>query len=532
MSFDSKDIFGYDTLYESDRKNDTENEYRPLGSGRKSEFALGRAKQKNSADSVGKKTAQKSKVHSSAESVEVRKKTASAGTAKKKHTSAGRHPSSKKTLSSAYADKPPTPKASSKTSPAKKAASSKSAAVHPAAKAKTKVSAEKSRSKPHKKSKVFSGKEMLLFIFLGAVSAGDGLRKTFSSRRSRIIAASLAAVIVLVCLSYGLRSIYTSKTMFADGGKELEETAIQERLITDEQNRDKVTYFLIVGVDKSQNLTDCMWMMCFDNEAHRMNVLQVPRDTYVGEDSNALGKINGVYKSPRSVDWCEKCKREVLQEEMMTGVHTVCGTQITQRTESNINAVIRVINDRLSLPVDHYVLFDFEGFEKVIDALGGVDIFLEKEMKVYPNKNTFITLPAGPNHLDGETALKFMRTRKNYANGDLGRVVGQRRIIKAMLEKVDKMTSIEALKALKAAYGYFKTDMSLEEIRSFIAPVKKCGSDGLFMFELPGEDRWVKPHPSYYICDEKKAAEEINAYMLPYSEKITADDISFPEPEY
>ena len=153
-------------------------------------------------------------------------------------------------------------------------------------------------------------------------------------------------------------------------------------------------------------------------------------------------------------------------------------------------------------------------------------------MKVYPNKNTFITLPAGPNHLDGETALKFMRTRKNYANGDLGRVVGQRRIIKAMLEKVDKMTSIEALKALKAAYGYFKTDMSLEEIRSFIAPVKKCGSDGLFMFELPGEDRWVKPHPSYYICDEKKAAEEINAYMLPYSEKITADDISFPEPEY
>ena len=134
MSFDSKDIFGYDTLYESDRKNDTENEYRPLGSGRKSEFALGRTKQKNSADSVGKKTAQKSKVHSSAESVEVRKKTASAGTAKKKHTSAGRHPSSKKTLFSAYADKPPTPKASSKTSPAKKAASSKSAAVHPAAK--------------------------------------------------------------------------------------------------------------------------------------------------------------------------------------------------------------------------------------------------------------------------------------------------------------------------------------------------------------------------------------------------------------
>ena len=153
-------------------------------------------------------------------------------------------------------------------------------------------------------------------------------------------------------------------------------------------------------------------------------------------------------------------------------------------------------------------------------------------MKVYPNKNDYIVLPSGLNHLDGETALKFMRNRKIYADGDLGRVKAQRRIIKAMLEKVDDMTSVDLLKVLKASYGSFKTDMSLEEIRSFIAPVKKCGVNGLHMFELPGNDHWVKGHPSYYVCDEQQTAEVINAKMLPYSPKITAYNISFPELGY
>ena len=52
------------------------------------------------------------------------------------------------------------------------------------------------------------------------------------------------------------------------------------------------------------------------------------------------------------------------------------------------------------------------------------------------------------------------------------------------------------------------------------------------MFELPGNDRWVKPHPSYYICDEEKAVEAINQYLLPYSPKLTADDLDFPDLGY
>lgn len=366
--------------------------------------------------------------------------------------------------------------------------------------------------------------------FWGGVK--DWTQLLLGTKKARIAGAVCVVLALALTVTLTVRALYTSQKFLSDGGETLDDNAIQERLITSEQNRDKVTYFLIVGVDKSSTLTDCIWVMCFDNEAHKMNVMQIPRDTYVGSDSLSPHKINAVYANPQTVNWCDKCDRAVTADEVENNRHTECGKKITSRTESNINALIRCINNRLSLPIDHYVLFDFEGFEKVIDAMGGVDITLDQETKVYPNKHQYEVLPAGDNHLDGDMALKFMRNRKIYLEGDLGRVRAQRKIIHAMMDKVSNMSSLEALGVLRAAYGNFNTDMSLEQIRSFIAPVKKCDPESLHMFEMPGEDYWVKPHPSYYLCDEKATMKAENEFMLPYSDKLTEDDIHFPTPRY
>lgn len=513
MSRDNEDSLKYDNLFVTDYKKDSnsggDGEYTPLGSGKKSEYAIGRKKQENSIPPEQTPP----KPPKASPSTKAKPKSTAA---KKKHVSASSVQKAKKTA----AKKP-------KGSVRQTAVKSVPASDKP--KTKKKTPAKKRSSSAQKNS---FKEEFVSFAYLGAMAAGGGIKKVFGNRRNRMIAAAILGIILIICCTKGVRSIYTSKTLFSEDGKNLDDTAIQERLITDEQNSDKVTYFLIVGVDKSQMLTDCIWVMCFDNAAHKMNVLQIPRDTYVGEDSKKPHKINAVYNNPRTVNWCEQCNKAVDEEEVSSGKHTVCGSEVQKRTESNINALIRCVNTRLSLPVDHYVLFDFEGYEKIIDAMGGVDIYLEEEMRVYPNKKDYDTLPAGLNHLDGAMALKFMRNRKIYAEGDLGRVKAQRRIIKAMFEKVDKMSAVEAMNVLSAAYGSFSTDMSISDIRSFIAPVKKCGADRLHMFELPGSGHWDKGHPSYYICDEQQAAEEINKYMLPYSQKITAYNISFPELEY
>lgn len=360
---------------------------------------------------------------------------------------------------------------------------------------------------------------------------GAKKRRGKASGKFALAAGGILLALIVLCGAV-IAGVYRSKNIFTD--KPLDETAIQERLITEEANRDKVTYFLIVGVDKSSQLTDCIWLMCFDNAAHRMNVMQIPRDTYVGwQDSPGSGKINAVFENPKEVDWCEKCGRAVTEEEISKKKHTVCGHKVTKKQESGINALIRCVNSRLNLPVDHYVLFDFDGFRELIDSIGGVDIYLEEDLKLYPKKNVYAgTLPTGENHLDGETALNFMRNRQVYFDGDLGRVRAQRSIIHAMKQKAEGMSPMAMLSLLRKLYGKFSTDMSLEEIRSYIQPVKQCGEDSLYMFTMPGKDYWVKPHPSYYVCDAEETAAAVNEYLMPYGDKLTEEDIRFPALDY
>ena len=395
-------------------------------------------------------------------------------------------------------------------------------------KPKKKTTANK-RKKSSGKNKASFKEEILSIGYVGAMAVGGGVKKVFGSKKGRILAGALLVVILLFCCWKAALSIYKSNTILSGNNNVVDDNAGKIADLENAGNKDDATYFLIVGVDKDKQLTDCIWVLCFDNKAHKMNVLQIPRDTYVGEYSMSPHKANAVYESKVDVNWCENCDRAVTDDKNDEGRHTVCGGKITTKKTQGIASLYYFIANELHLPIDYYVFFDFEGFEKAIDALGGVDIVLEKDMKVYYTKSKSIDLYEGKNHLNGADTLKFMRNRKIYADGDLGRIKAQRQIIHAILDKVQGMSVLQTFNVVLAANGSFSTDMSPENIKSFIAPLKKCKSDDLHMFELPGKARMVR-RSSYYICDEEKTVELLNEYMLPYSQKLQAGDIDFPKP--
>ena len=530
MSQDKKDAFEYDNLFVTNKKKGTssaeEEGFVPMGSGRKSQYALSINPIQNETVSDTPKPERKQ---------EPKKKTP---TKKKKAVpnNDSKKPAAKK--------KPP-----KKPEPEKKAKKPAGAAVsqsvvrqpssakpkknplnHTAASKKKKKKNRNVSKKQKKNSKKRSVREDFLeYAYLGAMVAGGGMKKLFGRRRNRILIGVLLAIVILFGCYTGMVHLYKSNTFLTGNTDAVDDTAARTKELTDAQTRDKVTYFLIVGVDKEKHLTDCIWMLCFDNKAHKMNVLQIPRDTYVGSYSISPHKANAIFESKVNANWCETCDRAVTDDKIVSGTHTVCGQSISTKQIKGMSSLFYFVNNELHLPVDYYIKFDFEGFEKVIDALGGIDIVLDKEMDVYYTKSKHITLPAGHNHLDGAKALKFMRNRKIYANGDLGRVKAQRQIIHAILDKVQKLSILQTFNIVLAANGCFSTDMSPENIKSFIAPLKKCKSDDLHMFELPGEAKTVR-RSSYYLCDEEKTLELLNEYMLPYSDKLNSGDIDFPEP--
>ncbi|MMZ46016.1 Regulatory protein MsrR [compost metagenome] len=119
------------------------------------------------------------------------------------------------------------------------------------------------------------------------------------------------------------------------------------------------------------------------------------------------------------------------------------------------------------LPIHYYLTTDFQGFEKVVDALGGIDLYVEKDMEYYLYENNGyydIVLKQGQQHLDGRKALQYVRFRHD-ATGDYTRTERQRKFLKALAEKAKNGTTVfKVPKILEEISPYLTTNMDSHDM--------------------------------------------------------------------
>ncbi|MEU8260764.1 LCP family protein [Micromonospora sp. NPDC048999] len=95
--------------------------------------------------------------------------------------------------------------------------------------------------------------------------------------------------------------------------------------------------------------------------------------------------------------------------------------------------MVQTVEKFTGVRIDHVALIDFGGFKEIIDALGGVDVDVEKSFtSIHPPYRAF---KAGPQLMNGEEALDYSRQRKQFADGDFARIRHQQQVIKAILDK-------------------------------------------------------------------------------------------------
>ncbi len=138
------------------------------------------------------------------------------------------------------------------------------------------------------------------------------------------------------------------------------------------------------------------------------------------------------------------------------------------------------------VPLEHYVRLNFRGFVSLVDQIGGIDLYVEETIDdpYYPDNNNGYDpfhLEAGQQHLDGETALKYARTRHSQ-NGDFDRARRQQQVIMAILEKITNAGMLPQLVA-KAPELYatvadsVDTDFKLDQIIALAGLASKLDRD-------------------------------------------------------
>lgn len=179
--------------------------------------------------------------------------------------------------------------------------------------------------------------------------------------------------------------------------------------------------------------------------------------------------------------------------------------QIPGYSDNKINAafnigdmdlLVKALNQDFALKLDGYVKVDFDSFEKVIDALGGVEITLSAKEAQYLNRTNYISNPAyrnvkeGTQILNGNQALGYSRVRY-VANGDqandFGRTQRQRVVLNALFEKYKQKNAVELLALLPDLLSLVTTDMSKTTILEYMYLAVTVHPDKLETFRIPVE---------------------------------------------
>ena len=200
-------------------------------------------------------------------------------------------------------------------------------------------------------------------------------------------------------------------------------------------------------------LTDTMMIGSFNLELKTLTFLSVPRDLYVSYPSWKKSRINGIF-----ADY--------------------------YLTKRSFPAAAKALSDKISeitsIPLNYYVVVDFEWFKQIVDSLWGIEVDVPDDIvdRSYPGPNwTYTTFKINKwiQYLNGDTALKYARSR--HSTSDFSRSFRQQQVIKALLSKVFSSEIILSMNKMKTLYLKFndtvKTNIKFKEIVSLIPKAKE-----------------------------------------------------------
>ena len=219
--------------------------------------------------------------------------------------------------------------------------------------------------------------------------------------------------------------------------------------------------------------SDTLFVVMLDKNKKNAALLSVPRDTRVKIKGHGWDKINAAF--------------------------AYGGQKLTRET----------VQDFLGIKLDNYVLVDFRGFKGLVDAVGGVDINVEKRMYYYDPYDGFeIDLRPGMQHMDGKTAMQYVRYRDE--EGDIGRIRRQQKFLMALYRHIASKNIIAKIPGVsKQIMSMVKTDLSLKEMVELGNVMRDMvEKDGLKMSMVPGEPEYIDGI-SYWIPDIPKMRQKM-----------------------
>ncbi len=279
----------------------------------------------------------------------------------------------------------------------------------------------------------------------------------FTNSKIKLFIYALVFFVILIFFSIGIKFTGLAKNIY-----EFENTSkgeivgqVKDTFLNSgtgvKKNPDGTTNILFLGIaganHNGENLTDTIIVATISPDRKNISLNSIPRDLFIESSENSVWKkVNSVYASYAKTD-----------------------------SKAGIKTLAEKTKEITGLPINYYVLLDFKGFEKVIDAVGGIEYTLQEDLNDpgFPNDNFGydpLYLKAGTYHLDGALALKLSRSR-HTTTGDFSRIERQHGIIKALKDELENQkiwgNFFAVNNILNIISENIKTNITLPEFQKF-----------------------------------------------------------------
>ncbi len=250
---------------------------------------------------------------------------------------------------------------------------------------------------------------------------------------------------------------------------------------------------MLMGLDKGGTRTDVMILGQLNITDGEINMLQIPRDTYVRNNGRGDKKINSAYG-------VNKEKSVFKEVEQLTGIS-----------------------------VDKYVIVNTEGFRDLIDTIGGVDFEVPQDMNYDdPYQDLHIHLKKGWQHLDGDHAEQLVRFR-SYPEGDIARMRVQSDFIQATIDELFSLANVFKINDLVEDMSKFvSTNFTLNEMLNYAPYVFGTDRSKIATHQLAGSPQYIGGG-SYVVPDYDGNDAIREEYFTPSSLSATKSGESIKE---
>ena len=349
-----------------------------------------------------------------------------------------------------------------------------------------------------------------------------------AKRRSRKKIALIATPIVLLVIAGALiaptlmkaRSAYQKifvtsvprpvVTKNAAGTPVIVAGATQEAQLPDWDKKERIN-FLLLGADTNASrkaegevpLSDTIIIMTVDPATKKVGMMSIPRDLLVEIPGVGKDKINAAYSNGELSD--------------ITGPGLVRAT----------------VEYNFGIKIDYYAVVDFSGFEKIVNTLGGVTLDVAAPIKddQYPGEDfnyTRVVFHTGLQHMNGQTALRYVRTR--HDDNDFARGNRQQQLLTALRQQSLSLGLIKQAPELISELGdTIRTDLPPSDALKLAKLGTEISTSDIQSYSLldATTSQWDPGQPYYLIPDWDKVHEILNK-MIPQTAAPT--NAASPQP--